>query len=95
MNTQPRVGDRVRIQRDETLYPAKGTWPQFRGRTGTVVEINRDRAGAGPDRTEYGVEFGKVRKPKGNGSISSGHSVWFKDYEMVTLPPEVNQDAPK
>jgi ribosomal protein L21E len=34
------VGDRVKIQRDETRYPSKGTWPQFRGKTGTVVEIN-------------------------------------------------------
>jgi len=39
----PRVADRVRIERDETGHPCKGTWPQFRGRTGTVVEINHDR----------------------------------------------------
>ena len=37
------VADRVRIERDETGHPCKGTWPQFRGRTGTVVEINHDR----------------------------------------------------
>lgn len=29
------IGDRVRIERNETRYPSKGTWPQFRGRTGT------------------------------------------------------------
>jgi ribosomal protein L21E len=44
------LGDRVRIERDEIRYPSKGTWPQFRGRTGTVVEVNAD---------EYGVVFAK------------------------------------
>ena len=41
----PRVGNRVRIERDETIYPAKGTWPQFRGCTGIVVEINLGESG--------------------------------------------------
>jgi len=36
----PRVGDRVRIERDETRYPPRGTWPRFRGRRGTVVATN-------------------------------------------------------
>jgi ribosomal protein L21E len=43
------IGDRVRIERDETRYPSKGTWPRFRGKTGTVVEINLG---------EYGVAIG-------------------------------------
>lgn len=47
------VGDRVRIERDETRHPSRGTWPWFRGKTGTVVEINRDRKR--PHLTEYGV----------------------------------------
>ncbi len=52
------AGDRVRIQRDESLYPSKGTWSHFRGRIGTVVEINKDRERS--HRTEYGVVFSKV-----------------------------------
>ena len=39
------VGDRVRIQRDETRYPSKGTWPHFRDKTGTVVEFNLGEVG--------------------------------------------------
>ncbi len=34
------VGVRVRIERDETRYPSKGTWPEFRGCTGTVTARN-------------------------------------------------------
>ena len=56
-----KVGDPVRIERDEKLYPSEGTWPQFHGRTGTVDEVNRDRER--PHLTEYGVTFGKVRNP--------------------------------
>jgi len=64
------VGDQVRVERAETRYPSKGTWPRFRGRTGTVVEINRDRKR--PHLIEYGVVFGKVRNPNENGSIAMG-----------------------
>jgi hypothetical protein len=78
------VGDRVRIERDEKRHPAKGTWPQFRGRTGTIVEINTDRKR--PHLTEYGVEFGRLRsKPTTFGSISNGHPLWFKAYELRRL----------
>jgi hypothetical protein len=45
------MSTRVRIERDETRYRSKGNWPQFRGRTGTVVQANLG---------EYGVVFGKV-----------------------------------
>ncbi len=47
------VGSRVRIERDEKLYRSRGTWPQFRGKTGTVVSINMG---------EFGVVFGKGRR---------------------------------
>ena len=45
------ICDRVVIERDVTRYRSKGTWPQFRGWTGTVVQTNLG---------EYGVVFGKV-----------------------------------
>lgn len=82
-----KVGDKVRIQRDETLYPSKVTWPEFRGRMGTVVEINVDRKR--PQLTEYGVVFGAVRaKRTAFGSISNGHPAWFKAYELCDVTAE-------
>jgi hypothetical protein len=78
------VGDRVRIERDETLYPSKGTWPQFRGRIGTMVEINEEKKR--PHLTEFGVVFGIVkRRTDGRGAfVRSGAEpvTWFKAYEI-------------
>lgn len=83
----PTVGTRVRIERDETSYPSKGTWPQFRGRTGTVVEINEDRKR--PHLTEYGVIFGKAKeRPNRPGTFAwSGDEsqTWFKAHEISVL----------
>jgi len=76
MRTQqknPHVGDRVRVERDETRYPCRGTWPQFRGRTGTVVEVNADRQR--PHLTEYGVSFTKRDRAW----------AWFKVYELTVI----------
>ena len=73
------IGDRVRIQRDETRYPSKGTWPQFRGKTGTIVEINLG---------EYGVCFGKVTPRKsrpGSFDWDSADVAWFRDYELSVI----------
>jgi len=52
------------VRSTEQLDPSTGTWPRFRGRVGTVVEINEDRKR--PHLTEYGVSFGKVTRSKGN-----------------------------
>ncbi len=80
------VGDRVRIERDETLYPSKGTWPEFRGRTGTAVEINVDRKR--PHLTEFGVMFGKARM-RPDGSLHGADIVtWFKNYELRLKVPD-------
>lgn len=77
-----KVGTRVRVERDEAKYPSNGTWPQFRGRIGTIVDINHDRRY--PHLTEYGITFGKVRKPDRFGSVSAGAStVWFKLHELT------------
>lgn len=84
------VGDRVRIQRDENRYPPKGTWPQFRGRTGTVVLANRDRVR--PHLTEYGVVFGHTRR-RDDGLAGSDIVTWFKRYEMTSLAPQLNADG--
>jgi hypothetical protein len=73
------VGSRVRIERDETRYPSKGTWPHFRGKTGTIVEINLG---------EYGVAFGKVwPRPDRPGVLRWSDSVvtWFQPHELKVL----------
>jgi hypothetical protein len=74
------VGDRVRIERDEIDYPSKGTWPQFRGNTGTITQINGNGS-------EFGVVFGNVRiRP--DGSLHGSDVVtWFKIYELTALAP--------
>jgi hypothetical protein len=82
------VGDRVRVERDETLHPSKGTWPRFRGRIGTVVEVNADRNH--PHLTEYGVALGKVSaRTDGRGAFNWDASLvaWFKAHEIVRVAP--------
>ena len=56
------VGSRVRCERDEKLYPSKGTWPYYRGKTGTVVEHNLG---------EVGVCFSKVTPAPMGGDVSA------------------------
>jgi hypothetical protein len=80
------VGDRVRVQRDETRYRSKGTWPQFRGRVGTVVEINWDKRR--PHLTEHGGMFGAIR-PRPNGHIAAADgrdfTTWFHPWELCVI----------
>ncbi|QGH79724.1 hypothetical protein SEA_ANON_53 [Gordonia phage Anon] len=40
-----RKGDRVKAVRDETKYPSKGSWPQYRGKRGTVTGTNLGEIG--------------------------------------------------
>ncbi len=89
----PRTGDRVRIERDDSLYPSHGTWPQFRGRVGTVVEINRDRRR--PHSTEYGVVFTRVcKRTDGRGGFRhDGDVSWFKAYELSLRVGAASQRA--
>lgn len=74
------IGDRVRIERDETRYPSRGTWPQFRGKVGTVVELNRD---------EYGVCFGKVTPapPSHRRALNwdAADVAWFRRHELTHI----------
>lgn len=76
--TFPALGTKVRIERDERRYPSKGTWPQFRGKTGTVVEINLG---------EIGVTFGKAypRPDRPRVYRSAGPVTWFQPYEITPL----------
>lgn len=43
-----RIGTKVVVQRDETKYPSKGSWPRFRGKRGVVT---------GTSHGEIGVSF--------------------------------------
>jgi hypothetical protein len=65
------VGMRVKIERDEKKFPPRGTWRWFRGRTGTLLEINK--SGKGP--WEYGVSFGDAAHVE----------AWFKRHEVRPL----------
>jgi hypothetical protein len=71
------VGSRVRIERDETRYPSRGSWVQFKGKTGTIVMVNDD---------EYGVAFGKVW-PRRDGrpflDFADAGPTWFKAHELT------------
>lgn len=51
------VGDRVKIERDEKRWPSRGTWPRYRGKTGTVSALN--------------PEFGEVAVKLDGGSRST------------------------
>jgi hypothetical protein len=88
------VGDQVRTERDETLYPSTGTWPYFRGKTGTVVTVNVDSKR--PHLTEYGVAFGKVwtrADQPGVLSFSDHCLTWFKGHELQPrLAPQINSE---
>lgn len=81
-----KTGNRVRVERDEKLYPSRGTWPDFRSRVGTIVQVNRDHER--PHLTEYGVTFGAVsRRTDGRGAFDwkSNDVAWFKLYELTVI----------
>uniref|UniRef100_A0AAU8GS41 Uncharacterized protein n=1 Tax=Mycobacterium phage BabyBack TaxID=3158877 RepID=A0AAU8GS41_9CAUD len=63
-----RKGTKVTVERDETKYPARGTWRWFRGKTGTVTAVVR-----GVGLTEYGVSFSK----------DTHTDAYFKAYELT------------
>ena len=65
------VGSSVRVERDEHRHRPRGTWKHYRGRSGTVVEINH----AGKGAPEYGVGFGKSRRVE----------AWFKSFELASI----------
>jgi hypothetical protein len=86
--TAPAVGDRVRIERDETKYPSKGTWPYYRGKTGTVVEINLG---------EYGVVFTKVTPRidgRGRFRYKSEDVHWMQPWEVSPIGGTGSESLP-
>lgn len=63
-------GTKVIVERDETKYPSRGTWPQFRGKRGIVTCVVR--GGGGP--VEYGVAF--------SNNPDAETDAYFKRYEL-------------
>lgn len=61
-----KIGDRVKVERDEKLYPIRGTWRYFRGKSGELEDINKNGQGA----WEYGV------------TLAGWGLVWFKKHEI-------------
>lgn len=66
-------GDWVRIQRDETRWPSRKSWPLFRGRIGRLFSENAD---ALPTRTH--IEWSVI--------FDSGQVAWFVPTELVVIP---------
>jgi hypothetical protein len=90
--TVPAVGDRVKIERDEQLYPSKGTWPYYRGKTGTVVEHNLG---------EIGASFGKVTPTKD--PVKAKRALrwepedvhWFQPHEVTATGRSIPAQSPQ
>jgi hypothetical protein len=96
-----RAGDTVRVERDETRYPPKGSWRQYSGRTGTVVEVNGHKL---PHLTEYGVAFGWTaprRDRPEQFQRATTDVAWFQRHELARTTctaPEIDvepQTAPE
>ena len=81
------VGQAVRVQRDERLFPSKGTWPRYRSQPGFVVMINSSEDTEPP---EYGVVLTTTRPPwrreknrQGEVQYDSDAVKWFAGHELV------------
>jgi hypothetical protein len=77
---KPTVGKWVKIERDEEIYPSKGSWPNYKGKVGRVVSIFIDEINPNYPREEPYIEYG-VR-------FTAGHNEslhWFVDYELTVI----------
>jgi len=77
-----KIGDRVRVERDEKEYPARGTWADYRGKTGTVVIASQFG--------EVGVAFKAVKMdPTAPGGMvrQGSDTTFFLPHELVLIPP--------
>jgi hypothetical protein len=75
----PAVGTIVRVERDETRYPPKGTWARYRGRVGRVVTIHREHFPSGRVYVEIGVCW--ALNDHRHGQADS----WFLPTEVVVV----------
>jgi hypothetical protein len=80
------LGTVVVIERDEDLWPSKGTWRRFVGRRGTIISNTPERLDLGPEnpleqrRPKFHLEYGIawLRKPGPKDSIDH----WFLPHEV-------------
>lgn len=76
-----KLGQRVRVQRDEVVHPPRGTWSMYRGCEGTVVQHN-------DHDHEYGIVLGMIPKPRPDRpglSYDGSTVVWFSEHELVAV----------
>jgi hypothetical protein len=64
-----KIGTKVRVERDEVKYPPKGTWRNYRGKTGTVT---------GTSHGEVGVVFCTDK----SFTTDMRADAWFQRYEL-------------
>ena len=74
------VGDYVKIERDETLYPSKGTWSSYRDKIGRIIVINFHEINPNFPRKEPYIEWGVKFTASGNESLH-----WFVEHELTVI----------
>jgi len=81
-----RVGAIVRIERDQTRWPSKGSWSKYRGRSATIVSVNVETLDAGPGtkprNVPFHVEYGIAWKP-GADLAATATDAWFLPHEVA------------
>lgn len=77
-----KVGDAVRVERDEDLYPSRGTWPRYRNRPGFVVQLNHDADEIGVVLTLTRPRWRTDPGHEGDLAYDSDQVSWFRPYEL-------------
>jgi hypothetical protein len=81
-----RIGDIVKVERNEVRYPSRGTWPRYRGRIGTVVHSNQ--------QGEIGVAFKATWRGENNELKWQGSdTTWFLPHELIRLDSVLTRAA--
>jgi hypothetical protein len=78
------IGAKVRVERALLAFPANGEWVQFSGQLGTIVAINP--GGEYPERSEFAVQFGRVRRKPTTFGSDGRRVTWFRAHELTVLP---------
>lgn len=74
-----KVGDTVRIERDEKKYPSIGSWPKYRKKPGIVVILNEEDEEVG---VEVGAVLPRIRSDERGLQYSHEQVAWFKPHEL-------------
>ena len=81
-----RMGDLVRVERDETRWPSKGSWPKYRGRVGTIVSINRSDH-------ECGLSWRPNAAAQLGTNTVVGVDSWFLPHEIVLVDESSGKES--